>query len=76
MANLLQIYSVKHEQVGELHSIDDAEAVKLVNAGCGLLVFNLCEPSIGDKKLLVSLGLGNPAGIVLHLPYRDAKMIA
>ena len=75
-ANLFNVDPVKLEQIGKLDSVDDAQGVKLIDTRDDFLVFNLGDPRIGDKKFLVTLGLGNPVAIILHFPYRNVEAIA
>src|SRR5260370_11212654 len=70
---VLQVKTVEQQEVGELDSVDGAEAVKLEDAGDGIGVFNLCQPCVGDVKLWIALRFGDPLAKVGDFTGRDAQ---
>ena len=58
-AEALQVDAVKEQEVGELDTVDGAETVELENAGNGIGIFDLREPSVGDMELGIAFGFGD-----------------
>jgi hypothetical protein len=70
---VLQVDPIKEQEVGELDAIDGAETVELKDAGNGIGVFDLREPSVGNVKLGIAFGFGDLLAEVGHLTGSDAQ---
>jgi len=58
-AEVLQVHTVKKQQIGKFDAIDGAETVELKNTGHGIGVFDLREPCVGDVIFGIALGFGD-----------------
>jgi len=58
-AEVLQVHTVKKQQIGKFDAIDGAETVELKNTGHGIGVFDLGEPCVRDVIFRIALGFGD-----------------
>jgi hypothetical protein len=72
-AEVLQVDSVEEQEVGELDAVDRAETVELKDAGNGIGVFDLREPSIGDMELGIAFSFGDLLAEVRYFTRGDAQ---
>jgi len=72
-AEVLQVDSVEEQEVGELDAVDGAETVELKDAGDGIRVFDLREPSVGDMELGITFGFGDLLAEVRDFACGDAQ---
>jgi hypothetical protein len=72
-AEMLKVYTIKAQKVGELDVVDGAETIKLKDAGDGIGVFDLRKPRVGDVKLGITLGFGDLLAEVGNFARGDAQ---
>ena len=72
-AEVLQVYTVEKQEVGELDAVDGAETIELKDAGDRIGVFDLSEPCVGDVKFGITFGFGDLLAKVRDLTRGDAQ---
>ncbi|OFW02781.1 MAG: hypothetical protein A3H94_02170 [Acidobacteria bacterium RIFCSPLOWO2_02_FULL_60_20] len=76
LANLFNVDPVKLQQMGKLDSVDNAQAVKFIDTGDDIPVFNLSEPRVRDDKFIIPFRFSNFAAVIFHLSDRYPKTAA
>ena len=59
LADRPDFYTIEVKKIGKLNVIDDARAIKFVNAWNRLRVLNIGKPIIGDAELFAHLSIDN-----------------
>jgi hypothetical protein len=70
---MLKVYAIKAQKVGELDVVDGAETIELEDAGDRIGIFDLRKPGIGDVKLGIAFGFGNLLAEVGNFTRGDAQ---
>jgi len=66
--NSRKVNAEHRKEFNEFDVIDRADAVKLVNTGRCIRIFNLGEPCIGNAVFIVSLSLSDERAFLRDIP--------